>query len=55
MKITKKLIKFFEADQKIYGTEAAIFNLLWLQAREQLYDIGVKDLKTTLRKTRGKP
>jgi hypothetical protein len=50
MKITKELIRLFEADQKAYNTETAIFNLLWLQAREQLADIGVKGLKTTLHK-----
>lgn len=47
MKLTKELIKDFESDQKAYGTRTAIFNLLWLQATEQLSNLGCTRTRTT--------
>ena len=48
MKITKSLISHFEQEQTEFGTETAIFNLLWSLASEQLKAIGVNSIKTSL-------
>jgi endonuclease YncB( thermonuclease family) len=50
MKVTKDLVKMFESDQKKYGTETAIRNVLWLNGSELLHDLDVKKVKTTERK-----
>jgi hypothetical protein len=47
MKVTKGVVKLFESDQKAYGTQVALANMLWLNAVEQLEDIGVKHTRTT--------
>jgi hypothetical protein len=46
MKLTKKNIKFFEAEQKRWGTEVALYNWVWLIACDLLHDVGVTDIKT---------
>jgi hypothetical protein len=50
MKITSSLIKDFEADQEKHGTKTAIFNLLWLKARQDLDDLGVTRVQTSTKK-----
>lgn len=47
MKITNSLIKQFELEQKEYGTENAIYNLMWNIAAELLNDIGIRHIKTS--------
>jgi hypothetical protein len=46
MKIDKYFISQFESDQKHYGTEIAIYNLLWQHIADQFKDIGVRHLQT---------
>jgi hypothetical protein len=46
MKVTREIVKLVESDQRKYGTKIALENLLWLQAKDQLKDLGVKKLKT---------
>jgi hypothetical protein len=50
MKITKTVISDFEADQVAYGTGVALFNYTWQLVAKLLGDIGVKKLKTTMRR-----
>ena len=45
MKLTKIIIAQFEQEQKEFGTEVALTNILWQVAHELLKDIGVT--KTT--------
>lgn len=47
MKITKQLIKFFENEQREFGTEVAIHNLLWTLAADLYKDLGIDTIKTT--------
>lgn len=47
MKLTKTLVKNFENDQKEHGTQAAIYNLLWNKAYDDLKNIGVVSVKTS--------
>lgn len=49
MKLDKALIRSFEADQKRYGTEVAIYNLVWKQAAELFIDMGVTSIKTRMK------
>lgn len=46
MKINKRTIKHFEKEQKEYGTEVAIYNLIWLIASDLFKSIGCKRVKT---------
>jgi len=46
MKVTSITVRQFEKDQKKYGTEAAIFNLLWSKAAMDLMHLGVKRVRT---------
>lgn len=46
MKITNTQIKWFEKEQKQFGTRVAVYNLLWLQAAGLLKDIGCIRIKT---------
>lgn len=56
MRITNDVVKLFENDQKSYGTETAISNVLWRVASDQMRDIGVRKLTTVYTKdARGKP
>lgn len=54
MKITKELVKYFEAQQRDFGTEVAMSNLLWQNASEQLTDLGVVKLHTSYAKSKAK-
>jgi hypothetical protein len=47
MKLTNDLVNLFESDQKNYGTKTAMWNLLYLNADDQLRDLGVKRLRNT--------
>ena len=49
MKITQNFAKWFENDQKAFGTKVALQNLLWSLGAELLHDAGVKNIKTTYR------
>jgi len=40
MKLTNKQVKWFEKEQKEFGTKTALFNLLWIVATAMLHDIG---------------
>jgi hypothetical protein len=46
MKITQELIREFESEQRQYGTEVAMFNLLWLNACKLLEDLGITSVHT---------
>lgn len=46
MKVTKALVKQFEADQREFGTHVAIHNLVWMIAVGILADLGIKTVKT---------
>lgn len=46
MKLNKKLVEEFELDQKQYGTETALYNVIWSIAAELLKGIGVRNIKT---------
>jgi hypothetical protein len=50
MKITPARVKWFEQEQRQYGTTTALFNLLWLKAAEDLEALGVKRVSTKLKK-----
>lgn len=54
MKLTKSVVKQFEQDQEAYGTEVALFNILWLKAADDLSAIGVRKLSTVTREGRKK-
>lgn len=47
MKITEETIQQFIMDQKAFGIEAAIHNILWMNAAELLKDLGAKSIHTT--------
>lgn len=47
---TKEYVRFFEKDQKEWGTEVAIYNLVWLLSTDMLKKVGVKNIKTTNKK-----
>lgn len=47
MKLTNKVVKQFETDQKTYGTKVALHNVIWLLAVDILHGIGVKNVKTS--------
>lgn len=47
MKLTKKNVKWFEKEQKTYGTEVALHNWVWLIAVELLEDLGISKVVTT--------
>lgn len=46
MKVTKDLVKQFEADQKAKSTAVAIHNVLWTLAVDQLKDLGIRKVTT---------
>lgn len=50
MKVTRKLVKWFEKEQRTYGTEVALANAYWLQADAQLRELGAKAVKVKYRK-----
>jgi len=45
--LNKQLVKWFEAEQEMYGTETALYNLLWLKAANDLKGLGVTRVRTT--------
>lgn len=47
LKLNKALVRFFESEQKNYGTEVAMGNLIWLIGTDILHKAGVKNIKTT--------
>lgn len=47
MKLTNKLVKQFEQEQKEFGTRVALHNIIWLLAADILKGIGVKHIKTS--------
>ena len=47
MKLTKLVIKQFEAEQKSFGTDIALYNILWSVANEILADLGVQHTSTS--------
>lgn len=50
MKLTKREIKDFEKQQKEYGTETALYNVIWGIAADLLKDVGVTRIRTSCRK-----
>lgn len=50
MKITPKVVKFFESEQKQFGTKVALTNLLWGFAAVILTDLGVSRIRTSWKK-----
>lgn len=51
MKLTKALVRWFEQEQRTYGTEVALFNLLFTKATEDLRDLGVQKVTTSTKGT----
>lgn len=51
MVIDKAVVQRFEEDQKEFGSEVAIYNLLWQNAADLFKDLGV----TRIRTAQGKP
>jgi len=47
MKLNKQVVKWFEREQREWGTATAIFNLLWIKAADDLEAIGVRRVRTT--------
>jgi hypothetical protein len=47
MKITKNTIKQFEREQKSFGTDVALYNVIWQIAADILAGIGVKHISTS--------
>jgi hypothetical protein len=47
MKLTKALIKRFEEEQKNYGTEVALSNIIFEIASDLLKDTGVIKIKVS--------
>lgn len=50
MKITDRVVRQFETEQKQHGTKVALSNVIWLIADDLLRGIGVKNVKTTYRR-----
>jgi hypothetical protein len=46
MKLTNQFIRHFEQEQKQYGTEVALYNVIWSIASDLLKDLGIKKIKT---------
>jgi hypothetical protein len=46
MRLTKAVVKQFEADQQKHGTHTALHNIIWLVAESILKGIGVKRPRT---------
>ena len=46
MVIDKAVIRRFEEDQKQFGSEVAIYNLLWQTAADLFKDLGVTRITT---------
>jgi len=44
--LDKKSVRFFEKQQKEFGTKVAMYNLLWTVVSELFTSIGVKEIKT---------
>jgi hypothetical protein len=49
MKLSKRLVKEFEKQQKEFGTEAAVYNVYWNIAAEIFKAAGITRIKTTLK------
>lgn len=47
MKLTKQTIKQFESEQKSFGTDVALYNIIFSIASDLLKDIGVKHISTS--------
>jgi hypothetical protein len=52
MTISKRFVKWFEGEQRTYGTAIALKNLLWLKAAADLKALGVRKLTTVYRRAR---
>lgn len=50
MKVTKTIVKEFETQQKDFGTQKALQNIIWILCASLLKDLGVKNIKTTYHK-----
>jgi len=46
MKLTKYKVKWFEKEQKEYGTEIALYNLIWQIAAELFEDLEINKIST---------
>lgn len=47
MKLTNQTVKWFESEQKRFGTKTAIYNLIYSIGADILKGIGVKQIKTS--------
>jgi hypothetical protein len=50
MKVTKALVRQFENEQKQFGTQTAIENIVWLIAAQLFSNIGVNRIRTSYKK-----
>lgn len=50
MKVTKNIVRQFENEQKQFGSEIAIKNVIWILASEMLNNIGVTKIHTSYKK-----
>jgi hypothetical protein len=46
MKVTPKLVKLFEREQKKYGTDVALHNFQWLSVTDQMRQLGATHIET---------
>jgi hypothetical protein len=52
MTLTKALVRWFEQEQRTYGTEVALFNLLWRKATADMQALGVTRVRTDVKEAR---
>lgn len=52
MKLTEKTVKWFESEQKQWGTKTALFNFLYLFFYDMVKDTIGRDRRVTLSVTR---
>jgi len=52
MMLTNAMVKWFEDEQREYGTKTALSNLLWTVAASLFEGIGITRIQTTYRKKR---
>ena len=54
MRLDKGTIKMFEYDQKHWGTEVALYNIIHTLATDILHGIGVTSVRTSVKKGSGR-
>lgn len=47
MRLTNAMVKWFESEQRDYGTKTAMSNLLWMVAESIFAGIGITRIRTS--------